>query len=131
MHLEYKGEENEKLNDDDVAKLSEALIKNEKFVGPLDLSGNALTDLSALALAKTLEKKGGRNLTKLDLSDNAFSQLAGIYIGSALINNPEYPLYKLTFKNVCLGDMGLVRVLEGVNANKNIEKLHCGILTDN
>ena len=69
-------------------------------------------------------------MTKLDLSDNKFSGKAGIYIGEALINNKEYPLYKLTFENVHLENDGLVRVLEAVNTNHNVLKLHCGVVTD-
>ena len=129
-HLEYQGEEHEKLTDNDIARLSAALLKNDKFVGPLNLKGNELTDLAALELSKAISRQGARNLTKLDLSNNSFSGKAGTYIGQALIANSEYPLYKLTLENVCLDNEGLVRILEAVNANKNIIKLHCGIVTD-
>jgi len=113
-----------------VTRLAQALLKNEKFVGPLDLKGNDLTDLAALQLAKAIERPNARNLTKLDLSNNKFSGKAGVYIGDALICNPHYPLYKLTFENVHLESDGLVRVLEAVNVNKNVLKLHCGVVTD-
>lgn len=43
--LDYEGEDDAKLNDEDVFKLSEALKKNKCFRGPLDLSKNDLTDL--------------------------------------------------------------------------------------
>jgi hypothetical protein len=129
-HLEYKGEEHEKLSDSDVGRLAAALCKNDKFVGPLDLVGNELTDLAALALSKAIENEGARNLTKLDLSNNKFSGKAGVYIGEALIKNAKYPLYKLSFENVDLEHDGLVRILEAVNVNKNILKLHCGVVTD-
>ena len=43
--LDYQGEDEAKLNDDDVYRLSEALKKNNCFRGPLDLSKNDLTDL--------------------------------------------------------------------------------------
>lgn len=39
-------------------------------------------------------------------------------------------MYKLTFENVNLGNDGLIRILEAVNKNQNILKLHCGIVTD-
>jgi len=129
-HLDYSGEEHEKLSDRDVCRLSEALCANNKFVGSLELQGNGLTDLAALHLAKAIEQAGSRNITKLDLSDNKFTSKAGVYIGSALIKNPEYPMYNLTFENVYLGEDGLVRIIEAVNANKNILKLNCGIVTD-
>lgn len=40
-------------------------------------------------------------------------------------------MFKLTFENINLEEDGLVRILEAVTANKNILKLHCGIVTDN
>ena len=43
--LEYKGEEIEKLADEDVKTLSKALLKNDVFSSSLDLSENNLTDL--------------------------------------------------------------------------------------
>ena len=130
-NLEYSGEEHEKLNDRDVCRLAEALCINDKFCGSLELNGNELTDLAALHLAKAIEKEGCKNITKLDLSDNNFTGKAGVYIGSALIKNSAYPMYNLCFENVYLGDDGLVRIIEAVNANKNILKLNCGIVTDN
>ena len=33
------------LNDEDIKKLSDSLMKNDTFQGPLDLSNNNLTDL--------------------------------------------------------------------------------------
>jgi len=47
-NLEYKGEENEKLSDDDITRLSCALQNNDKFVGELRLDKNNLSDLAAL-----------------------------------------------------------------------------------
>ena len=96
----------------------------------MDLVGNGLSDLAALSLSKAIEAEGARNLTKLDLSKNNFTGKAGCYIGEALIKNANYPLYKLTFEDVYLENDGLVRILEAVNANKNILKLHCGVVTD-
>ena len=46
--LDYEGESDdgaEKMTDDDVLALSEALQKNEIFQGPLNLSKNGLSDL--------------------------------------------------------------------------------------
>lgn len=53
---------------------------------------------------------------------------AGIYIGDALLQNPEYPITQLVFKNINLGTDGLYRLMEGVNSNKHIRRLHIGIL---
>jgi hypothetical protein len=55
---------------------------------------------------------------------------AAIFIGDALLMNPEHPLEKLSFKNVYLGEDGLIRVCEALNNNKNITKVHLGIITN-
>ena len=44
--------------------------------------------------------------------------------------NPSYPIHKLTFKNLCLEETGLYRLLEAVNENKHIQKIHVGIVSD-
>lgn len=51
--MDYKGENDEKLKDDDVKILCLALLKNDKFSGPLDLSNNDLTDLVILTFIFT------------------------------------------------------------------------------
>lgn len=89
-----------------------------------------MSDLAALYLSKALVQKGAHNITKLNLSNNNFTSKAGEFIGQALLENSDYPLYKLTFENISLEENGLVRVLQAVNANKNILKLHIGIVTD-
>jgi len=46
--LDYEGDssdEEKRLNDEDIAKLSKALAQNDVFQGELDLSCNNLTDL--------------------------------------------------------------------------------------
>lgn len=45
--LDYEGDsdDGEKLNDEDVRSLTDALLKNDTFQGPLDLSKNDLSDL--------------------------------------------------------------------------------------
>lgn len=78
--LEYKGEKHEQLTDSDVARLSEALLGNNKFTGKLSLKGNGLTDLSALYLSRVFSKSFS-NIEKLDLKGNAFSSKAGEYLG--------------------------------------------------
>ena len=54
---------------------------------------------------------------------------AGLLIGDALIANPEHPIDKIGFKDVYLGENGLLRVLEGCNSNKFIKKIHLGIVS--
>jgi phosphoribosylformylglycinamidine (FGAM) synthase PurS component len=55
---------------------------NQKFVGPLILEQNDLTDLSALAISKALHKREGDNISKLNLSKNtALTHKTGEYIG--------------------------------------------------
>ena len=55
---------------------------------------------------------------------------AGLFIGEALLANPSYPIQRLKFKDVDLEENGLYRLLEAVNINKNITKLHVGIVSD-
>ena len=86
--------------------------------------------MAALHLSKVFEPNTGFNITFLNLKNNNFTSKAGEYIGEALAKNPEYPLGKLVFGGVCLEETGLVRVIEAVNANKNIVELNVGIITD-
>ena len=127
---EPAAEVHERLTDDDIARLSSALLANQKFSGPLELQNNKLSDLAALHLSKVFEPDTGFNITFLNLKGNNFTSKAGEYIGEALCNNPEYPLGKLVFGGICLEETGLVRVIEAVNANKNIVQLNVGIITD-
>lgn len=70
------------------------------FKGPLDLSNNALTDLSALYLKESLGEAGKENITKINLSGNVgLGPKGGIFIGDALVSNPCQPVKKLSFKN--------------------------------
>lgn len=81
--LDLEGEEFEKLSDMDVKALAEALQKNAVFRGEIDLSGNNLSDLAALYLSSAL---GSRDLAKaLDLSDNKLGEKSGVFIGDVLI----------------------------------------------
>lgn len=87
---EYEAVVGVKLNDENVFELSEALKKNNTFRGPLDLSKNELTDLSALYLKESLGEIGKTNITKLNLSDNpGMKTKTGIYIGDALVTNKD------------------------------------------
>ena len=79
--LNYTGEEHEKLTDQDVKDLAEALMNNNAFSGVLDLNSNDLSDLSALHLAPVFEKQNGFNITNLYLDGNNFTTKAGEYIG--------------------------------------------------
>lgn len=65
------------------------------------------------------------------MSGNAFSSKAGEYLGQALCENPNYTIFKVSFAETSLEDMGLVRTIEAVNLNKHLIKLNVGILTDN
>jgi len=129
-NLKYNGEQLEQLTDDDICRFSNALVANDRFQGTLELQGNGLSDLSALYLAKVFAKRSFNNISKLDLSNNAFSSKAGEYIGEALADNPNYMIFKVSFAGINLEDIGLVRLIEACNQNKNIMKLNVGILTD-
>ena len=114
---EPAAEVHERLTDDDVKRLADALLKNQIFSGPLELQNNNLSDLAALHLSKVFEPDTGFNITFLNLKNNNFTSKAGEYIGEALVKNPEYPLGKLVFGGVCLEETGLVRIIEAVNSN--------------
>lgn len=120
----------ERLTDNDIARLSDALLHNQQFSGPLELQNNHLSDLAALHLSKVFEPETGFNINSLNLKGNKFTSKAGEYIGEALCNNPDYPLGKLVFGGICLEETGLVRIIEAVNANKNVVQLNVGIVTD-
>lgn len=124
--LVYKGEEFEKLDDNDIKRLSEALVKNDKYFGSIVLKKNNLSDLSALYLADAMKKFEG--IRGLDLSKNNLSSRAGEYIGEAL--TPEYRIHFLSFRGNCLETFGLRRVLEAVNANEHIEMLDIGVISN-
>ena len=64
------------------------------------------------------------------MSFNQISTKAGEFIGQALIDNPEYPIKKILFKDIILEVDGLYRIFEAVNANPHITKLHVGIVSD-
>jgi hypothetical protein len=75
-------------------------------------------------------RPGAVNITKLNLSKNYnLKGKAGIFIGDALIANKDHPVEKISFKNVSLGDDGLLRILEACNANSNIKKVHLGYVS--
>ena len=61
--LESVAPAREFLNDADIARLSRALIVNQKFCGPLELQNNGLTDFACLQLAKVFEPDTGYNVT--------------------------------------------------------------------
>ena len=131
--LDYKGEEHEQLRDEDVQQLATALKHPEtKFRGPLKLSKNVnLTDLSGLYLAEIFATKHGHAITELDLSGNLkMESKTAQFIGEALLSNPHYPIEKMHFKGVNLEETGLYRLIEAVNANKSIHKLHVGVISD-
>ena len=53
-----------------------------------------------------------------------------MFIGEALLSNPEYPIDYLKFKGVNLEETGLHRILEAANVNKHIRRLNVGIISD-
>ena len=69
-------------------------------------------------------------MSKLVLDGNNFTSKAGEYIGQAISSNPEYPLKKISFTGISLETIGLTRIVEAVNSNRNVKKLNIGLLTD-
>lgn len=86
---------------------------------------------SAIYLKEVLRRPGSKNITKLNLAKNRnLSERTGIYLGDALIENPDHPVKKLNFKKICLQEDGLLRIIEAANKNKHIEVLNLGIVTN-
>ena len=83
-----------------------------------------------MELSRIFEKRNASNITQLYLANNNFGSRAGEYIGEALSANPDYKIFKLSFEKISLEQIGLVRIIEAVNLNKNILKLDVGIVTD-
>ncbi|TNV84357.1 hypothetical protein FGO68_gene9394 [Halteria grandinella] len=132
--LDYKGDESNQLSDSQIQSLSSALKQaDSKFRGPLNLKCNTqLTDLSALYISEIFAQRdfSRSHITELNLSETKMQEKAGLFIGEALLQNPLYPLQRLKFKGVNLEESGLYRVLEAVNANKNISRIHLGVISD-
>ena len=105
-------------------------MQNDAYRGGLELNKNDLSDLSMLHLAPIFEKQTGQNIKSLKLDYNNFTSKTGEYIGGALCNNPNYQIKKISFEGICLESIGLVRILEAANQNKNIKKLNIGTITD-
>ena len=101
--LKFKGSDNEKITDEDVKRLSDALCQNTKFFGPLILAKNELSDLSALYLSQAFKHFNGTRA--LDFSHNNLSSKSGEFIGSVI--HPDYKIYSLKFKGINLETNGL------------------------
>lgn len=126
--LRYKGEKYEKLSDEDVKKLCDALKHNTTFEGEINLSRNNLTDLSGLYIGSVMKTFAG--IRKLDLSCNDLKSKSGEYIGDVLINNPDYRLEELSFKGNRLEECGLRRIIVAATKNRNLRKLKLGVISD-
>lgn len=103
------------------------------FFGPLNVSKNEqLTDLSALYLSEVLRRQDFQHshIKKLDMSKTKMQEKAGMFIGEALLSNPEYPIEYIKFKEINLEEIGLHRILEAANANKHIKRINVGIISD-
>ena len=125
--LKFKGNEHERLTDEDVKWLSDALSQNTKFFGPLILAKNGLSDLSALYLSQAFNNFSG--IWALDFSNNNLGSKSGEFIGSVI--HPDYKIFSLKFKGINLESNGLRWILEASNANKYITTIDLGILTSN
>lgn len=55
---------------------------------------------------------------------------AGMYIGDALMKNNTYPIQQILFKGVNLKTEGVKRLFDSMNINKNIKRLHIGIISN-
>lgn len=74
--------------------------------------------------------KSFSGITRLDLSSNNLRSKSGEYIGDVLINNPDYPIEELNFKDNRLEEYGVRRIIVAATKNRHIRKLKLGIITD-
>lgn len=51
-----------------------------------------------------------------------------MYIGDALLANHNYPIKQILFKGVNLKKEGATRLFDAMNVNKNVQRLHLGII---
>jgi hypothetical protein len=62
-----KGEEAiDRLEDDDIIQLADSIANNNKFIGPLNLDNNNLSDIAALHIGRIL--RDGDNIKRLILN---------------------------------------------------------------
>lgn len=98
--------------------MSHAVDGNYEFSGPLDLSNNDLSDLSALYIQEAISRPGSKNFTKINFGGNPkLSSKAGVFIGQGLIDNKDHPVQKINFKKCDLGETGVHRIIEASNNN--------------
>lgn len=57
---------NGRLQDEDIIKLADSLQNNKKFIGPLNLDNNPLSDIAALHIGRIL--RDGNNIKRLILN---------------------------------------------------------------
>lgn len=91
-----------------------------------------LTDLTALYLSEVLKRTdfADSHITEITLSNTKMQNKAGIFIGEVLMRNPTYPIERIKFKDVNIEETGIFRILEAINLNQNIKKVHLGIVSD-
>ena len=63
------------------------------------------------------------------MGKNPLGSKAGVFLGDALKANCNHPIGKLSFRFIRLGENGLLRIVEALNACKSITRVHLGILT--
>lgn len=132
LELAYTGGDDAKITDQHVHALAAALLDNNKFKGTLRLDHNGISDQAILAVADVLRKPDHQNITKLVLEGNpALTHKAGEYIGQALIDNHENSqLRELDLHGICLGEVGLCRIIDAANKTASLKRLNVGVLTD-
>jgi len=115
--LDYEGSKDMKLTDDNIQSLAGALMDNDKFCGKVNLEWNGLSDLAILSISEVLRKPGFQNIEKLCLEGNtALTHKSGEYIGQALLDNCDNTkLKELDFEGICLGERGLLRIIDAAN----------------
>ena len=78
LDYEVESDAEDKLTDDDVMALSQALMKNDVFQGPLDLSKNGLSDLVSYNFTFNRFKFSHASTSRMHLLDQALSILRSL-----------------------------------------------------
>ena len=82
-------------------------------------------------MQEIFQNEGCGEISRLYMGKNPkLNYKAGIFLGDGIKSNPNHPIEKLSFKCIRLGDDGLLRILEALNANENIKVAHLGVIGD-
>ena len=105
---------------DVLSKMLNAKLENPSTISKLDIS---MCDISLNGVARLCESlENNPTLTYLNLDNNSFGQLAGIYIGKCFALNGSLQHFSLNSCN--LRDESVIKLCEGLGKNLGIKRLN-------